>query len=127
MRLTKTLCALALACLGTQAMAAGISDDVIRIGFITDMSGVYSDIDGKAGVEAIKMAIEDAGGAIDGKKIEVLSADHQNKADVASARVRQWIDQDKVDVIIGGTNSATALASAAVAAGKKVPYIAIGP
>ncbi|MGO1765706.1 ABC transporter permease [Advenella sp. S44] len=127
MRLTKTLFALAMASLGTQAMAAGISDDVIRIGFITDMSGVYSDIDGKAGVEAIKMAIEDAGGAIDGKKIELLSADHQNKADVASARVRQWIDQDKVDMIIGGTNSATALASAAVAAGKKVPYIAIGP
>src|SRR5690606_33498734 len=127
MRLTKTLCALALASLGTQAMAAGISDDVIRIGFITDMSGVYSDIDGKAGVEAIKMAIEDAGGAIDGKKIELLSADHQNKADVASARVRQWIDQNKVDMIVGGTNSATALASAAVAAGKKVPYIAIGP
>ncbi len=127
MRLTKTACAVALAMLGGHAVAAGISDDVIRIGFITDMSGVYSDIDGKAGVEAIKMAIEDAGGAVDGKKIELVSADHQNKADIASARVRQWIDQNKVDVIIGGTNSATALASAAVAAEKKKPYIAIGP
>ncbi|MCJ9710636.1 ABC transporter substrate-binding protein, partial [Bordetella hinzii] len=70
---------------GLPAQAQGISDDVIRIGFITDMSGVYSDIDGKAGVEAIRMAIEDAGGNINGKKIELLSADHQNKADVASA------------------------------------------
>ena len=111
---------------GAPAQAQGISDDVIRIGFITDMSGVYSDIDGKAGLEAIRMAIEDFGGNVNGKKIEVLSADHQNKADVASARAREWFDQQKVDVIIGGTNSATSLAMAAVAAEKKKPFIAIG-
>lgn len=111
---------------GLPAQAQGISDDVIRIGFITDMSGVYSDIDGKAGVEAIRMAIEDAGGNINGKKIELLSADHQNKADVASARAREWFDQQKVDVLIGGTNSATSLAMAQVAAEKKKPFIAIG-
>ena len=57
---------------------AQVSGDVIRIGFITDMSGLYSDIDGPAGAEAIKMAIADAGGAINGKKIELLVADHQN-------------------------------------------------
>ncbi|MFA5704102.1 MAG: ABC transporter substrate-binding protein [Advenella sp.] len=108
------------------AHAQGISNDVIKIGFITDMSGVYSDLDGPAGGEAIKMAIEAAGGEINGKKIELVTADHQNKADVASAKVREWIDQDKVDLIIGGTNSATALASAAVAAEKKKPYISIG-
>jgi branched-chain amino acid transport system substrate-binding protein len=126
----RTLCgAFALAGLAVTApgQAAGISDDVIRIGFITDMSGVYSDIDGKAGGDAIRMAIADAGGEINGKKIELLVADHQNKADVASARAREWFDEQKLDMLIGGTNSATALAMAAVAEEKKRPFIAIGP
>jgi len=129
MKLHTITAALALAGLGVAglpAQAQGISDDVIRIGFITDMSGVYSDIDGKAGLQAIQMAIDDAGGAIDGKKIEVISADHQNKADVASARAREWFDQQKVDLLIGGTNSGTSLAMAAVAAEKKRPFISIG-
>ena len=91
----------------------GISDDVIRVGFITDMSGVYSDIDGKGGLEAVRMAIEDAGGSINGRRSEVVSADHQNKADVASARVREWFDEQKVDVIIAGTNSSTLAGRAA--------------
>ncbi|KAG1536362.1 hypothetical protein G6F50_015082 [Rhizopus delemar] len=113
MKLHTITAALAMAGLGfagATAHAQGISDDVIRIGFITDMSGVYSDIDGKAGLDAIRMAIEDAGGSINGKKIEVVSADHQNKADVASARVREWFDEQKVDVIIAGTNSMAARA-----------------
>jgi len=107
--------------------AAGISDDVIRIGFITDMSGLYSDIDGPAGAEAIRMAIADAGGEINGKKIELLVADHQNKADIASARAREWFDENKLDVLIGGTSSGTALAMAGVAAEKKKPFIGVGP
>lgn len=127
----KTILSAAIAAAGFTAAAAyaqtqGISDDVIRIGFITDMSGVYSDIDGRAGLEAIRMAVADAGGEINGKKIEVLSADHQNKADIASARAREWFDQQKIDVLIGGTNSATSLAMAAVAAEKKKPFIAVG-
>ncbi len=129
MKLHTITAALAMAGLGfagATAHAQGISDDVIRIGFITDMSGVYSDIDGKAGLDAIRMAIDDFGGSINGKKIEVVSADHQNKADVASARAREWFDQQKVDVIIAGTNSATSLAMAAVAAEKKKPFIAVG-
>jgi branched-chain amino acid transport system substrate-binding protein len=129
MKLTRMTAALALAglCAGVaQAQAAGVSDDVIRIGFITDMSGVYSDIDGKAGAEAIKMAIDEMGGAINGKKIELVTADHQNKADVASARAREWFDQNKVDMLVGGTNSATSLAMAAVAAEKHKPFMAIG-
>ncbi|WP_447918387.1 ABC transporter substrate-binding protein [Achromobacter aegrifaciens] len=129
MKLHTITAALAMAGLGfagATAHAQGISDDVIRIGFITDMSGVYSDIDGKAGLEAVRMAIEDAGGSINGKKIEIVSADHQNKADVASARVREWFDEQKVDVIIAGTNSSTSLAMAGVAAAKKKPFIAIG-
>ena len=86
--ITAALAAAGLGFAGATAQAQGISDDVIRVGFITDMSGVYSDIDGKGGLEAVRMAIEDAGGSINGKKIEVVSADHQNKADVASARAR---------------------------------------
>ncbi|HYG42233.1 MAG TPA: ABC transporter substrate-binding protein [Bordetella sp.] len=130
MKLHHITAALALAGLGfagLPAQAQGISGDVIRIGFITDMSGVYSDIDGPAGVEAIRMAIADAGGNINGKKIELVTADHQNKADIASSRAREWFDQDGLDMLVGGTNSATNLAMAAVAAEKKKPFIAIGP
>jgi len=129
MKLHHITAALALAGLGfagLPAQAQGISGDVIRIGFITDMSGVYSDIDGPAGVEAIRMAIADAGGEINGKKIELVTADHQNKADIASSRAREWFDQEGLDLLVGGTNSATNLAMAAVAAEKKKPFISIG-
>lgn len=108
------------------AAQAQISDDVIRIGFITDMSGVYSGPDGPGGAEAIKMAIEEMGGEINGKKIELLTADHQNKADVASAKAREWFDQRGLDMLIGGTNSSTALAMSKVAADKKKPIIVVG-
>ncbi|WP_420224258.1 ABC transporter substrate-binding protein [Pigmentiphaga litoralis] len=109
-----------------QAQAPKISNDTIKIGFITDGSSVYADIDGPAGAEAIRMAIADAGGQINGKKIELLYADHQNKPDVASARAREWFDQQGVDMLIGGTNSAAALAMAKIATEKKKPYIVIG-
>ena len=95
---------------------AQISGDVIRIGVITDMSSVYADIDGQGGVEAIRMAIQDAGGNVAGKKIEVVSADHQNKPDVAATKAREWFDTQGLDVLIGGTNSGTNLAMAKVAA-----------
>ena len=122
-------CALAVAALvGVAAPAqAQISGDVIRIGFITDMSGLYADIDGPAGAEAIKMAIADMGGMVAGKKIELLVADHQNKADVAAAKAREWFDTQGLDMLIGGTNSGTALAMAKVAAEKKKPFLAVGP
>jgi branched-chain amino acid transport system substrate-binding protein len=106
---------------------AQISGDVIRIGFITDLSGLYADIDGPAGAEAIRMAIADMGGAVAGKKVELLVADHQNKADVAAAKAREWFDQQGLDMLVGGTNSGTALAMAKVAAEKKKPFLAIGP
>ncbi len=122
-------CALAAAALvGVAAPAqAQISGDVIRIGFITDMSGLYADIDGPAGAEAIKMAIADMGGMVAGKKVELLVADHQNKADVAAAKAREWFDTQGLDMLIGGTNSGTALAMAKVAAEKKKPFLAVGP
>jgi len=105
---------------------AQVSGDVIKIGFITDMSGLYSDVDGPAGAEAIRMAIADMGGTIDGKKVEVLVADHQNKADIAASRAREWIDQEGVDMLIGGTNSGASLAMARVAADKKKPFFVVG-
>lgn len=118
--------AIAGALLHAGAARAQISDDVIRIGFITDMSGVYSGPDGPGGAEAIKMAIEEMGGEINGKKIELLTADHQNKADIASAKAREWFDQRGLDLLIGGTNSSTALAMSKVAADKKKPIIVVG-
>jgi len=105
---------------------AQVSGDVIKIGFITDLSGLYADIDGPAGAEAIKMAIADMGGAVAGKKIELLVADHQNKADVAAAKAREWFDTQGVDMLIGGTNSGTNLAMAKVALEKKKPFISVG-
>ena len=121
-------CALAAsALLGAAAPAqAQISGDTIKIGLITDMSGLYADIDGPAGVEAIKMAVAAMGGAVNGKKIEVLSADHQNKADVAAGKAREWFDTQGVDLLIGGTNSGTNLAMAKVAAEKKKLFISVG-
>jgi branched-chain amino acid transport system substrate-binding protein len=113
--------------LGNAAPAsAQVSGDVIRIGIITDMSGLYSDIDGPAGVEAIRMAIADMGGAVAGKKVELLSADHQNKPDVAAAKAREWFDTQGLDMLIGGTNSGTSLAMAKVAQEKKKPFISVG-
>ena len=105
---------------------AQISGDVIKIGIITDMSSLYADIDGPGGVEAIRMAIADAGGAVNGKKVELMYADHQNKADVAAAKAREWFDTQGLDVLIGGTNSGTSLAMAKVASEKKKPFIAVG-
>jgi branched-chain amino acid transport system substrate-binding protein len=117
-------CGLAFGVGGAQAQK--LSGDKIVIGFVTDMSSLYSDIDGQGGVEAIRMAIADMQKEFPGKKIELIFADHQNKADIASSKVREWIDQAGADVIIGGTNSSTALASAKVAAEKKRPYISVG-
>jgi branched-chain amino acid transport system substrate-binding protein len=105
-----------------QAQAA----DSVKIGFITDMSGLYADIDGQGGLEAIRMAVADFGGKVLGKPIEVLYADHQNKADIAASRAREWMDRDALDLLIGGTNSATGLSMNQVAAEKKKVYISIG-
>jgi branched-chain amino acid transport system substrate-binding protein len=119
-------CALAAGVFAGASAQAQISGDVIRIGFITDLSGLYADIDGPAGADAIRMAIADAGGAIAGKKVELLVADHQNKADVAASKAREWFDTQGVDVLIGGTNSGTNLSMAKVAQEKKKLFISIG-
>lgn len=113
------------------AFAAGtanaqFSNDTIKIGIITDLSGLYADIDGPGGVEAVKMAIADFGGTVNGKKIELVFADHQNKADIAASKAREWFDTEGVDMLISGTNSGTALAMAKVADEKKKPNFVIG-
>ena len=128
MKLSTLSASLMLASLGLvgHTAQANVSDNVIRIGFLTDMASVYSDIDGAGGIEAARMAIADAGGAINGKKIELVFADHQNKADVGAARAREWFDQQKIDMLIGGTNSGVNLALAGIAAEKKKPFFAIG-
>jgi branched-chain amino acid transport system substrate-binding protein len=102
------------------------SNEPFRIGFVTDMSGPYADTDGAGGLEAIRMAVEDAGGSVLGRRIEVLFADHQNKADTAAARAREWIDQQQLKMLIGGVNSAAGLAMNKVIADKKRVYFNIG-
>jgi len=105
---------------------AQVSGDIIKIGLLTDLSGVYSDVDGNGGAEAVKMAIADLGSQVNGKKIQFIVADHQNKADIASSKAREWFDQQGVDLLIGGTNSGANLAMAKVAAEKKKVFISIG-
>jgi len=114
--------AAALACTGAapfHAQAQGISNGVFKIGLILDMSGLYSDITGTGTgtgpATAVKMAVEDFGGKVNGKPIEVLVADHQNKADIAANQPREWYDVDKVDAILDVAASAPALAVATVA------------
>ena len=98
----------------------------VKIGIITDMSSLYADIDGPAGAEMVKWAAQDFGGKVLNRPIEVLTADHQNKADVASSKAREWMDKEGLAMLIGGTNSGTALAMSKVAIEKKRPVIAIG-
>ncbi len=129
MTILSASCGLALAAMFGAAIPAQaqVSGDVIKIGFITDMASVYADIDGPGGVEAIKMAIADAGGAVNGKKIELVFADHQNKPDIGAVKARQWFDTEGLDMLVGGTNSGVNLAMAKVALEKKKPFLAIGP
>ena len=78
-----------------------VSDGVVRIGVLTDMTGFYSDLAGPGSVLAVQMAVEDYGKQVLGKPIEIVSADHQNKADIASLMARKWFDEGKVDIIVG--------------------------
>ncbi len=96
--------------LGAGAAQAQISDGIIKIGVLTDMSSLYTDLAGKGSELAAKMAVEDFGAAKKGIKVEIISADHQNKPDVGSTIARTWYDTDKVDVIVDTPNSGVALA-----------------
>jgi branched-chain amino acid transport system substrate-binding protein len=94
---------------GAGAQTAAISDDIVKIGVLTDMSGQFSHESGEGAVTAVKMAVEDFGGKVLGKPIEVLVADHQNKPDTASALARKWFDVDHVDMVANLINSSIAL------------------
>jgi len=117
--------AAAVAC-AVASLPAAAQQGTVKIGLITDMTGLYADLDGPAGVEAIRMAVADFGGSVNGKKIEVLSADHLNKADLAATKAREWMDQQGLNLLIGGANSAANLAMAKVVQDKKRPFISIG-
>ncbi|MBV8247475.1 MAG: ABC transporter substrate-binding protein [Comamonas sp.] len=114
-----------LSVLACMLAAAGLASPLaqaqekVKIGFVTDMSSLYADVEGKNAVIAMQMAIDDFGGKVLGQPIELLSADHQNKADIAASKAREWVDTQGVTMLFGGTNSGTALAMAKVAQEKK--------
>src|SRR6201998_2309097 len=97
------------------AADAQISDNLVRIGVLGDLSGVYADFGGPGDIVAARMAVEDFGGKVLGKTIDVIAADHQSKADIGAAIARQWFDTDKIDMAIGFDNSSIALAVEQVA------------
>lgn len=105
-------------CMVSGAMAQ-VSDDVIKIGILNDQSGIFADITGIKSVEAAKMAIEDFGGTVLGKRIELVTANHQNKTDIASLISRKWFDDENVDAIADLTGSGVALAVQEVARSRK--------
>jgi branched-chain amino acid transport system substrate-binding protein len=110
---------------GTAAIAftagaanAQISGDVVKIGVLTDKSSLYADVAGEGSVVAAQLAVEEFGGKVAGKPIQIISADHQNKADISSNIARQWFDTEGVDAIADLVTSSTALAVQEVARDK---------
>jgi branched-chain amino acid transport system substrate-binding protein len=123
---------LALVVAGVLALSSGsgvraqISDDVVKIGLLIDMSGTYSDLAGPGSVIAAHMAIDDFGGKVLGKPIELVYSDSQNKADVASAKAREWFDTAKVDAILDLVPTNVALAVMEIAAQKNKIAVVVG-
>src|SRR5260370_9547127 len=105
----KVCLALAMSCIASSAARAEISGDVVRVGVLNDISGIFQDTNGMGSVEAARMAAEDFNGGGKGIKVEIVYADHQNKADVGSAIVRKWLDIDRVDAVVDVPNSAVGL------------------
>src|SRR6266403_2120005 len=103
------------------------SDGVVKIGMLEDMSSIYADITGMGAVTAAKMAVEDFGGKVLGKPIEVIAADHQNKPDILSATAREWFDTQHVDALLDVAASATALAAIELAKAKNKIIVLNGP
>lgn len=120
------LAACAAALMLSAAAQAQISKDTIKIGVLADMSSLYADLGGPGSVEAAKMAVEDFGGSVGGKKIEIVSGDHQNKPDVGASIARQWFDQNGVDMITDLTTSSVALAVQEVAREKNKVILITG-
>lgn len=123
----KGLLASAALVLGLQCAAALAADDTIKIGVLNDQSGVFADNGGRGSVAAAKLAAEDFGNEILGKKIEVISADHQNKPDVAAATARRWFDTEGVDMVADGAASSAGFAILEVARQKNRIFVVSGP
>jgi branched-chain amino acid transport system substrate-binding protein len=111
----------------TSAASGKVSDGVVKIGLLLDMNSLYADLTGEGSVTAARMAIEDFGGKVLGMPIELVFADHQNKADIAAAKAREWFDTERVDIIADVAASATALAAAEVARQKNRIIMFSGP
>jgi branched-chain amino acid transport system substrate-binding protein len=103
----------------SSAAVAQVSDDVVKIGILNDQSGIYSDLSGAGSVEAARLAVEEFGGTVLGKKIEIVAADHQNKADIGAGIARAWFDKDGVDAIADFSNSSVGFAVQALASDRK--------
>src|SRR2546421_2585242 len=133
MRHARTIVALAVAvlCAGplghAQKPAPKISDGVVKIGLLLDMSSLYADLTGEGSATAARMAIEDFGGSVLGAPIQLVYVDHQNKPDLAAAKAREWYDVDHVDVLADVAASATALAALEVARQKNRIIMFNGP
>jgi branched-chain amino acid transport system substrate-binding protein len=106
---------------------AQVSDGVVKLGVLNDMSSLYADVSGKGGVVAAQMAAEDFGGKVLGAPIEIIGGDHQNKPDVGAGLARQWIDTDHVDAIVDVPTSSVALAIQEVTREKKRIFLMSGP
>ncbi|PND26301.1 ABC transporter substrate-binding protein [Sinorhizobium sp. M4_45] len=122
----KLIATLAMVLAGSTAALAGASDGKVKIGILNDQSGVYADFGGKSSYEAALMAVEDFGGKVLGVPVEVVTADHQNKPDIASNIARQWYDTEQVDSIMELTTSSVALAVQAISKEKKKIDIVTG-
>jgi len=108
------------------AGAAKISDNVVKIGVLTDMSGLYSDLGGQGSVIAANMAVQEFGKALGNTKIEIVSADHQNNAETGANRAREWFDRQQVDMVTDVLNSAVGIATGKVANEKKKLMMNVG-
>lgn len=114
---------LAASVVGPSALAA---DDVVRIGVLTDQNGSYAYVAGRGTIEGVNLAVEDFGGKVNGKRIEVITGDDQNKPDVAAGIARKWIDVDGVNVILAGGGTAATIAALNVTKEKKRTMLAVG-
>jgi branched-chain amino acid transport system substrate-binding protein len=123
----KTLLAAAALCaLATGTAQAEMSGGTVKIGVLNDMSGLYADLAGQGSVIAAQMALEEFGGSVNGTKVEIVSADHQNKPDIGSNVARQWFDVDGVDVIVDVPTSSVALAVNDIAKEKNKVFLVSG-
>src|SRR3954471_11066238 len=116
--------ALALSCVAFEPARAEISDNVVRVGVLNDISGIFQDTNGMGSVEAARMAAEDFNGGAKNIKVEIVYADHQNKADVGSAIARKWLDIEGVDAIVDVPNSAVGLTINSLVRDSRMTFLA---